>query len=149
MEEVVRELTTWVSSGLDWPYTLVQLHEDTHHAPLPKKRHLGILLQGGAEMSACRRISQLEVHQLLISGLQVTYPVGLNGHEEPIITSLPKSLANGISLTRGKFVYLEIDIPQSMAEKPDWKAPPIGKCSTIIIASPIRPPPQIKKERST
>ena len=61
-------------------------------------------------MTACGRISQLEVHQLLISSLQVACPVGLNGHEEPIITSLPNSLANSISLTRGKSIYLEIDI---------------------------------------
>ena len=104
MEEVVRELTAWVSSGPNWPYALVQLHEDTHHAPLPKEGHLGILPQRGAEMTACGRISQLEVCQLLISGLQVAYPIGLNGHEEPVITSLPKSLANGISLTRGKSI---------------------------------------------
>ena len=110
MEEAVRELTAWVSSGPDWPYTLVQLHEVTYHVPLPKEGHLGILPQGGAEMTACRRISQLEVCQLLVSSLQVTYPVGLNGHEEPVITSLPESLANGISLTGGESVYLEIDI---------------------------------------
>ena len=84
MEEVVRELTTWVSSGPNWPYNLVQLHEDTCHAPLPKEGHLGILPQRGAELTACGRISQLEVCQLLISGLQVAYPIGLNGHEEPI-----------------------------------------------------------------
>ena len=116
MEEAVRNLTAWVSSGPDWPYALVQLHEDTHHVPLPKE---GILPQRGAETTACGRISQLEVHQLLISGWQVTYPIGLNGHEEPIITSLPKSLANGVSLTGGKSIYLEIDIPQCLAEEPD------------------------------
>ena len=53
MEEVVR-----VSSGTDWPYALVQLNEDTCHALLPKEGHLGILPQGGADMTACRRISQ-------------------------------------------------------------------------------------------
>ena len=89
MEEAVRDLTTWVSSGPNWPYTLVHLHKDTCHVPLPKERHLGILPQRQAELTACRRISQLEVCQLLISGLQVTYPIGLNGCEEPIITSLP------------------------------------------------------------
>ena len=45
MEEVVRDLTAWVSSGPDWSYTLVQLHKDTFHAPLPKEGHLGILPQ--------------------------------------------------------------------------------------------------------
>ena len=52
-------------------------------------------------MTACGRISQLEICQLLISGPQVASPVGLNGCEEPIITSLPESLANGISLNGG------------------------------------------------
>ena len=68
MEEAVRELTAWVSSGPNWPYALVQLNEDTHHAPLPKEGHLGILPQGGTDITICRRISQLEVHQLLASG---------------------------------------------------------------------------------
>ena len=101
MEEAVGNLTTWVSSGPDWPYTLVQLHKDTCHVPLPKEGHLGILPQGGTETTACGRISKLEVCQLLVSGLQVAYPIGLNGCEEPIMPSLLESLANGISLTRG------------------------------------------------
>ena len=37
MEEVVRKLTACTSSGTDWPYALVCLHEGTHHAPLPKE----------------------------------------------------------------------------------------------------------------
>ena len=78
MEEAVRELTAWVSSGPNWPYTLVWLNEDTCHLPLPKEGHLDILPEGGADITACRRISQLEVCQLLVSGLQVAYPVGLN-----------------------------------------------------------------------
>ena len=119
MGEAVGNLTTWVSSGPNWPYALVQLHEDTCHVPLPKEGHLVILPQRGAEMTACRRISQLEVCQLLISSPQVAYLIGLNGCKEPIITSLPESLANGISLTGGKSIYLEIDIPQSLAEEPD------------------------------
>ena len=116
---------------------------------LPKEGHLGVLPQGGAEMTACRGISQLEVHQLLISSLHVAYPIELNGCEEPIIASLSESLANGISLTRGKSLYLEIDIPQSMAEELDQKASPIGKSSTIIIASPHKTtPPKLEGEVS-
>ena len=71
MEEAVRNLTAWVSSGPNWPYALVQLHEDTCHAPLPREGHLGILPQRGGEMTACGRISQLEVCQLLFSSQQV------------------------------------------------------------------------------
>ena len=111
MEEAVGNLTAWVSSGPNWPYTLVWLHKGTHHAPLPKEEHLGILPQKGVETTSCGQISQLEVCQLLISSPQVAYPMELNGCEEPILTSLPESLANGISLTRGETVYLEIDNP--------------------------------------
>ena len=149
MEEAVRELSAWVSSGPDWPYALVQLHKDTCHVPHPKDRHLGILPQGGADMTTCRRISQLEVCQLLISGLQVAYPIGLNGHEEPLITSLSESLANDIILTGGESVYLEINILQPIAEEPYQKALPIVKCSTIIITNPLKTtPPESEVEVS-
>ena len=146
MEEVVKELTTWVSSGPDWPYTLVWLNEDTCHVPLPKEGHLGILPEGGTDSTACGRISQLEVCQLLVSGLQVAYLVGLNGHEDPIITSLPKSLANSISLTGGRSIYLEVNIPQPMVEELDQKVSPLGRCSSILIASPLKTTP-LKPER--
>ena len=49
MEEAVGKLTTCTSSGTDWPYALVWLHEATCHAPLLKDGHLGILPQRGAE----------------------------------------------------------------------------------------------------
>ena len=142
MEEAVGKLTAWVSSGSNWPYALVQLHESTHHAPLPKEGHLGILPQRGAETTPCVQISQLEVCQLLISSPQVAYPIGLNGCEEHIITSLLESLANGISLTRGESVYLEIDILQSLAVELDQKVLPIGELSTTMIASPHKSTPQ-------
>ena len=149
MEEMVRELTAWVSSGPDWPYALVWLNEDICHAPLPKEGHLGVLPQGGTNLTACRRTSQLEVCQLLISGLQVTYPVGLNGHDDPIITPLPESLANGISLTGGRSIYLKVDILQPMAEDPDQKALHPGRCSAILIASPLKTtPPKVEREVS-
>ena len=148
MEEVVGKLTAWVSSGPNLPYTLVQLHESTCHVPLPKEGYLGILPQRGVEATPCRWISQLKVCQLLISSPQVTYPIGLNGCEEPIITSLLESLANGITLTRGKSVYLEIDIPQSLAEEPDQKVLPIGELSTTVIASPHKSTPQNQKGRA-
>ena len=100
-------------------------------------------------MTTCRRISQLEVCQLLISGLQVAYQVGLNGHKDPVITSLPKSLANGRSLTGGRSIYLEIDILQPMAEELDQKALPLSRHSAIIIASPLKTtPPKPEREVS-
>ena len=105
---------------------------------------MGILPQRGVEETPCGQISQLEVCQLLIAGTQVAYPVGLNGYKEPIIISLPEPLANGASLTAGKPIYLEIDIPSSPAEELDQKVPPIGKVSTIVIANPHKFTPQIR-----
>ena len=84
--------------------------------PLPKEGHLGILPQRGTDMTACRRFSQMEVHQLLISGLQVAYLVGLNGCKDPIITFLPESLANGISLTGDRSIYLKVNTLQPMVK---------------------------------
>ena len=72
--------------------------------------------------------------------------VGLNGCEDPIITSLPESLANAISLTGGGSVYLEVNILQPMAEEPDQKALPLGRCSSILMASPLKTTP-LKPER--
>ena len=137
------ELTAWISSGPDWPYALVQLHEGTCHAPLPKEGHLGILPQRGAKATPCRQINQL-----LITGPQVAYPIGLNGCKEPIITLLLESLANGVSLTGGESVYLENDLPQSLAEELDQKLLPIGKLSTTVIASPHKSTPQNWTERA-
>ena len=53
MEEAVGKLTACASSRPDWPYALVQLHEGTHHVPLPKEGHMGILPQSGAEATPC------------------------------------------------------------------------------------------------
>ena len=103
MEEAVRKLTAWVSSGPDWPYDLVQ----------------------------------------------VTYPVGMNGCEAPIIVSLPESLANGTSLAGGISIYLEVDILQPILGKPDLKALPTGRHSPILMTSPIRiTPPKPEREVS-
>ena len=54
MEEAVGKLIAWASSGPNWPNALVQLYEGTHHAPLPKEGHLGILPQRGVEVTPCR-----------------------------------------------------------------------------------------------
>ena len=101
MEELVRKPTTYTPIETDWLYTLVQLHEGTCHTPLPREGYLGILPQRGSEAVPYGQISQLEVCQLLVTGPQVIYPVGLNGQDKPIITSIPEPLASGISLTSG------------------------------------------------
>ena len=125
------------------PMALVQLSEDTCHAPLPKEGHLGILPQGEADITAYKKISKLEVCQLLASGLQVTYPVGLNGCKDPIIISLPKSLANGISLTGGESMYLEIYILHPWQKNQTRRHHPL--VDTPLSSYPL---PQNQKERS-
>ena len=140
MEEAVGKLTVCTSSGTNWLHTLVQLHEGTCHVQLPMEGHLGILHQRGVEVVPCGQISQLEVCQLLVAGPQVIYPRGLNGHDEPIITSLPELLASGVSLSTGKSIYLGIDIPSPPVEEPDQKILPLGEVSTIVVASPHKSP---------
>ena len=142
------ELTALASSGPDWPYTLVWLNKDTHHAPVPKEGHLGSLPEGGTNRTACRRMSQVEVHQLLWLDSQVVYPVGLNGHEIPLITTLPRSLANGTSLTGGKSIYLKVDIPQSIVGESDQKVFPLANVPPSWWSAPSRPLHQNQKERS-
>ena len=73
--------------------------------------------------------------------------MGLNGHDEPIITSLPELLASSVSLTTGEPVYLEIDIPPPPVEDPDQKVLPLGEVSIIMIASPHKSA-QSQKERA-
>ena len=99
--------------------------------------------------TTCGQVSQLEVCQLLITSPQIIYPIGLNGHDEPIITSLPEPLASGISLTAGKPVYLEMDIPPPQVEEPDQKVLPLGEVSIIVIVNPHKStPPKSEGEGS-
>ena len=113
---------------------------------LPKEGHFGILPQREAEVTPCGWISQLEACQLLITSPLVIYPIGLNGHDEPIITSSPELLASGVSLTAGEPVYLEIDILPLPVEELDQKVVPLGAVSTIMIASPHKSPPKLEGE---
>ena len=149
MEEAVEKLAACSSSGTNWPYTLVLLYGGPCHAPLPKDGHLGILSQKGAEGTPCGQISQLEVCQLLAAGPQVVYPVGLNGHDEPVVTTLPELLASGVSLTTSEYIYLGIDIPSPPVEELDQKILPLGKVSTILIASPCKSPPKSEGSMTT
>ena len=130
VEEVVKQLTDLVSSGPNWPYALVWLNGDTCHVPLSREGHLGILPEGGTSSATCWRVSQLEVCQLLSSDSQVIYPVGLNRHKIPVVTSLPKSLANGTNLLGGETIYLKWT-----SYNPLWKGQN-GKHFPLAIAPP-------------
>ena len=141
MEEVVKQLTPLISTGSNWPYALVQLNGGACHAPLPKEGHLSVLVEGSTSSVACRRISQLEVCQLLSLGSQAVYPVGPNGCEVPMIPSLHESLAKDTTMLRGKPIYLLVDILQSTMKGQEPKAPsPGGHSIPILNTSPIRAP---------
>ena len=84
MEEAVKKLATYPSSGANWSYILVQLYEGSCHALLHKGKHLGILPQRKAEKTSCGQISQLDICQLLSAGPQVVYPSGLNEVMSPL-----------------------------------------------------------------
>ena len=58
-----------------------------------------------------------------------------------MITSLPKLLAKGATMLRGKPIYLPVDIPQSEVKGQGSKAPSRGSHSIpILTTSPIRAP---------
>ena len=80
------------------------------------------------------QISQLNICQLLSAGPQVIYPSGLNGHDKPIITTLPEPLSSGKSIITNKLSYLEIDI--SFKRESDTKALLIGEASIIPETAP-------------
>ena len=139
MAEALEILSTCTSSGPDWPYVLTQLYEGTNHAPFPKDKHLGILPQGKVE-SPCGWISQLEVHQLLSTRLQVIYPVGLNGGNQPVTIDLPGLLHSGSGVTTNEHLYMKIDIPSPTPEEQDGANPPLGRGHTTqAIAMPKTP----------
>ena len=139
MEEAVKNLAACTSNGSDWPYILVQLYEGWDHAPLPKGKHLGNLSQGEAEETSRGWISQLNICQLLSAGPQVIYPSSLNGHDKPIITTLPEPLSSSKSIITNKHSYLEIDI--LFKRELDTKALLICKASVILETAPPKSSP--------
>ena len=85
---------------------------------LPTEGHLGILPQGG-----------------LPAGCLPSRVEWMQGTHHNLPAQVP---CQSISLTRGGSIYLEFDIPQPMAEDPDWKALPLDRC----LCYPNSQPPQ-------
>ena len=127
-------------SGPDWPYALAQLYEGSNHAPLPKDKHIGILPQGKVEKSPYGWISQLEVCQLLSTGPQVIYQVGLNGGDQPVTIILPEPLLSGSSVTTNEHPHMGINIPKISHEEPESTILSLGGAHPIpAIATPKTP----------
>ena len=101
MEEAVEKLTACISSGTNWPYALAWLHKGTCHMPLPMEGYLGDPTSERGGGSPLWGSANLRSANSLVTSPQVVYPVGLNGHDEPVITFLPEPLASSVSLTAG------------------------------------------------
>ena len=101
----------------------MKFNGDACHIPLPKEGHLSAMTEGMSSNIPCRRICQLEVHQLLHSEAQVVYPKGLNGCLVLLITSLPKSLSHSMNVLSDEPTFLQVDLSQFMTEEHESKAP--------------------------
>ena len=87
------------------------------------------------------QISQLEVCQLLSARPQVVYPVGLNGTDEPVTTTLPEQLHSSASIITYEHPYMRIDIPPPPLEELGHPTSLVDKANTIAAAhSPKMPP---------
>ena len=139
MEEALGTLSTCISSGPDWPYVFAQLYKGSNHKPLPKDKHLGILPWGKTEEGPHGWISQLEVCQLLSTGPQVVYPVGLNRCNQSVTIDLPELLHSGSSITNDKHPHLQINIPLPTPEGPECTIQLLGGAP----ATPINNIPKI------
>ena len=150
IDNMAQQLIQLTSTGPNCPYAPVWLKWDACHVPLPTEGHLSIMTEGNTGNVPCRKICQLEVHQLLSSGSQVVYPEGLNGCQVPVIMSLPELLSNGVTMLKGKPTFLKVDLPQSTTEEQESKAPSLdGGSSPPLAASPTRAlPPKAESQIS-
>ena len=139
IDDVAKQLAQLASTGSNWPYALVQLNGDACHMPLPTEGHLSVMMEENISKVPCRKICQLEVCQLLGSGSWVIYPEGLNGCQVPVITSLPESLFNYVTMLEGESTFLKVDLSQSATREQESKALSLGSgLSPTPAASPTR-----------
>ena len=150
IDNTAKHLTQLTSTGPNWPYALVQLNGDACHMLLPTEGHLSVMTKGNTSNVPCGKICQLEICQLLSSGSWVVYPEGLNGCQVPLITSLPESLSNGMTLLKGKPTSYKWTSPQSATKEQESKAPSLGSVLSLPSAtSPTRAlPPRQKAQIS-
>ena len=148
IDGAAKQLAQLASTGPAWPYALVKLNGDTHHMPLPTEGDLSVMTEGNTNNILCRKICQLEVHQLLGSDSQVVYPEGLNGYQVPVVTSLPELLSNGVTMLKSEPTFLQMDLSQSATK--ESKAPSLNSgLSPTPAASPTRAlPPKVEGQIS-
>ena len=104
IDGAVKQLTQLDSTGPNWPYALVQLNGDACQGHLPKEGHLSVMAEVSTSHVPYGKICHLEVCQLLSSGSWVVYLEGLNGCQVLVITTLPESLSNSMTMLKGKSI---------------------------------------------
>ena len=119
-------LPSWHSTGPNWPYAMVWLNGDACHIPLPPEGHLSAMAEGSISNVPYGNIHQLEICQLLSSGSWVVYLEELNGCQVPVITTLPESLSNSMTMLEGKSTFLQVDLSQSATKEQEPKALSVG-----------------------
>ena len=112
LEEAAKKLALLINTADDWPYTFMQLCEDSQHVPLSDAGHISIMVDGAPSKSACRCLSCLEVCRLLQCGNEVVYLEGLNGGLKPIWVTLPKQLVWDTESTNEP-VMLQVNLPRT------------------------------------
>ena len=130
MVEALEILSSLTSEGSDWPYVILQLYEGANHTPLPRDKHICVLLLGKVE-SPSGWINQLKIHWLLSARPLVVFPVGLNRGDQSVTIDLPKSLHTGSSVTTDEHPYIKVNIPMPILEEQDCISPPLGKKGDI------------------
>ena len=80
----------------------------------------------------------------------MVYLEGLNGHQMPVIMTLPESLSNGLTILEGETTFLQVDHSQSTTQEQEPKAlSPGGGLSPTLEASPTRAfPPKVEGQIS-
>ena len=121
--DTAKKLILLASARPNWPYAFVQFNRNAHHMPLPKEGHLSTMMEGMPSNIPCRRICQLEVHQLLHLEAQAVYPKGLNRCLVPVIVTLPESLSHGVTMLDDQPTFLQVDISQFTMDEHESKIP--------------------------
>ena len=132
MEEAMKKVTLFISSGEGHYYALVSISKDTRYLPLSDAAHISMLVGGAPGKSAYGYVSQLGVCQLLCSGGTVVYPVGLNGGLKPLRAVFPKIPPWEMGATQ-ESTYLRIALRGSSKGKSPTAAP----CRNLLQILPL------------
>ena len=117
--------------------------------PLPTEGHLSVMAEESTSNVPYGRICQLEVFQLLTSSSWVVYPEELNGYQVLVITTLPESLSNGMTLLEGESTFLQVELSQSATKEQESNVLSLGTgLSPISAANPTRAFPPKQKAKS-